>query len=209
MKLAVFGASGMLGQVLLKEVLAANHTVTALVRSPDKVSAFYDQITIVEGDYFDAHARAKTLEGADAVLSTIGPPMSRTSNNGEYSKAIAGLIEQMQSKDIKRIVAIGGAGLLLADEKLSVQRRLMRMMLILMGGKGYRDKEGEHNVLCASPMDWTIQRPPQITTASGQFVTSDDGPATFKVDPVQLARYMIEILTEPETVRTAPFVASQ
>ena len=208
MKLAVFGATGTVGKALVQEALAANHTVTALVRSPEKIAAFSDQVNIVVGDYFDADARAQTLDEADVVLSTIGPPMKRAPNDGEYAKAMTALIGQMQNAGVKRIVAVGGAGLRLGDEKLGLPRRVMRLMLRLAGGKGYWDKEQEHNTLCASQLDWTILRPPQVAIASGRLVTSKDGPAAFKVDPVQLAGHMIAILNDAETVRTAPFVAT-
>jgi uncharacterized protein YbjT (DUF2867 family) len=208
MKLAVFGATGTVGKALLQEALAADHTVTALVRSPEKIAAFSDQVNIVVGNYFDADARAQALDGADAVLSTIGPPMKRAPNNGEYAKAMTELIGQMQSAGIKRIVAVGGAGLRLGNEKLGLPRRIMRLMLRLAGGKGYWDKEREHNALCASPLDWTILRPPQVGPASGRLVSSKDGPAAFKADPVQLAGHMVAILNDGETVRTAPFVAT-
>lgn len=209
MKLTIFGGTGIVGQVLLKEALAADYDVTALVRSPEKISTISDQVSLVVGDYFDADARARALEGADAVLSTIGPPMKRAPNNGEYAKAMTELIEQMQSAGIARIVAVGGAGLRLGDEKLGVPRRMMRLMLRLMGGKGYWDKEQEHNILCASSLDWTILRPPQIAETSGHFVVSKDGPAAFKADPTQLARHMVASLVDAATVRMAPFVATK
>lgn len=208
MKLAIFGATGTVGQALLQEALAANHSVTALVRSPEKIAACSDQLSIIVGDYFDADARAQALDGADAVMSTIGPPMKRAPNSGEYAKAMTELIEQMQNAGVKRIVAVGGAGLRLGYEKLSFPRRIMRLMLRLMGGKGYWDKEQEHNALCASQLDWTILRPPQVAIASGRFETSKEGPAAFKADPVQLASHMVAILNDAETVRTAPFVAT-
>lgn len=208
MKLAIFGATSAVGLALLQEALAANHEVTALARSPEKIAAFVDQVKIVVGDYFDADARAQALDGADAVLSTIGPPMKRSQNDGEYADAMTALIGQMQSAGITRIVAVGGAGLQLGDEQVGLPRKLMRLILRITGGKGYWDKEQEHNVLCASPLDWTILRPPQIATTAGRFVTSKDGPAAFKADPVQLAGHMVAILNDSETVRTAPFVAT-
>ncbi len=185
MKLAVFGASGAVGTALLTEALSAGHTITALVRGPEKISAFADRIDIVVGDYLDADARARTLDGAEAVLSTIGPPLKRAPNTGAYAEAMTDLIGQLDRAGITRIVAIGGAGLRLGQEPLSLSRGMMRLILRLMGGPGYWDKEREHTALSASSLDWTILRPPQVTSAAGRFVTSDDGPAAFKADPGQ------------------------
>lgn len=58
MTLAVFGGTGPVGQALVQQALAANHTVTALVRSPEKIAGFSDPVRIIVGDCFDAGARA-------------------------------------------------------------------------------------------------------------------------------------------------------
>ena len=209
MRLTIFGATGILGKALLQEALGDEHEVTALVRSPEKISAFSDQVNVVVGDYLDAEVRAQALKGTDAVLSTIGPPMKRAPNNGEYTKAMTELIGQMQSAGIERIIAVGGAGLRLGNEKLGLPRAFMRLMLRFMGGKGYWDKEKEHNALYASQLNWTILRPPQIASVSGKLVVSEDGPAAFKSDPTQLARFMVASLKDSATVRTAPYVATK
>lgn len=209
MRLTIFGATGILGTALLEEALAQKHDVTALVRSPEKVSAHSGHVNMVVGNYLDRDVRAQALEGAEAVLSTIGPPMKRASNNGEYARAMTELIGQMQGVGVERIIAVGGAGLRLGDENMGLPRTFMRLMLRLMGGKGYWDKEREHNALCASQLNWTIIRPPQIAPASGKLVASQDGPAAFKADPTQLAQYMVACLKNRATGRTAPFVATK
>ncbi|MEO1638052.1 MAG: NAD(P)H-binding protein [Pseudomonadota bacterium] len=136
MKLTIFGATGTVGTALIQDALAKKHDITALVRSPAKISAYSDRVNVVVGDYFDADARARALEGAEAVLTTIGPPMKRAPNNGEYQKAMTELIGQMQNAGIQRIVAVGGAGLRLGNEELPLPRRIMRLMLRLLGAKG-------------------------------------------------------------------------
>lgn len=83
------------------------------------------------------------------------------------------------------------------------------MMLRLMGGRGYWDKEQEHNALMASQLNWTILRPPQIAPASGSLVVTLDSPAAFKADPAQLARQMVASLNDATTELTAPFVATK
>lgn len=209
MKLALFGASGGLGLHLLEAALADGHEVAALVRSPQKVQAFAGRIAVQIGDYFDPQARAAVLRGAEAVLSTIGPPQKRVANDGEYARAMEGLIGQMQEAGIRRIIAVGGAGLRLGDEHLALSRALMRQMLRLMIGKGYLDKEAEHNRLFASALDWTIARPTQITSAKGQLVVTHDRPASAKVDSRQVAQFMVGCLTDATFVRAAPFLATK
>ncbi len=59
MKLVVLGATGGTGLELVRQAIERGHSVTALVRSPDRLGAFRDRITVKQGDLLNpAMARA-------------------------------------------------------------------------------------------------------------------------------------------------------
>ncbi len=70
-KVAVFGASGRTGGLLVERCLAAEYVVSALVRTPKKF-AFWGLTNVVEGSVFDVAAVRRTMAGADVVLSALG-----------------------------------------------------------------------------------------------------------------------------------------
>src|ERR1700736_6374374 len=72
MNLAVLGASGRTGRLVVEQALAAGHTVTALVRSPEKLTIGNANLRVVTGDATEPSAVSSALEGADAVISTLG-----------------------------------------------------------------------------------------------------------------------------------------
>ena len=94
MKIAILGATGQTGNVqalslsrievilvsiipgleAVKQALAANHTVTALVRTPAKMTLRDDNLQVVEADIFSADSLKQHLGGQDAVLSCLGFP---------------------------------------------------------------------------------------------------------------------------------------
>jgi len=49
-RLALFGATGRVGSELLTQALAAGNDVRVLVRSPAKLAATSDRLTVVQGD---------------------------------------------------------------------------------------------------------------------------------------------------------------
>lgn len=208
MKLLVLGATGKVGKVLTRQALSKGHTVTALVRSPQKLGDLESKITVLKGEYFDHQCLSNALKGVDAVLTTIGPPMKRSPNANEYSDAMKSLVNAMEENSVTRIIAIGGAGLRLNNEPIAFGRAMMRRILILLSGANYLDKEKEHNVLFSSDLEWTIIRPPQIADAKGEFTVTTDKVRSFKADTEQLTDYMLACLDNDSTVRTAPFVST-
>ncbi|TMD53495.1 MAG: hypothetical protein E6I85_08270 [Chloroflexi bacterium] len=49
MKLVVLGATGRTGRLVVEQALAAGHTVTALVRSPEKLATSSSNLRVVAG----------------------------------------------------------------------------------------------------------------------------------------------------------------
>ena len=72
MKLTIFAATGGIGRQALEQAVAAGHDVTAVVRNPKKLSR---EVRVVTADLAapDPAALQSAVEGADAVLSGLGP----------------------------------------------------------------------------------------------------------------------------------------
>ena len=85
MRLAVFGATGRTGKLLVEQALNAEYDVTAFVRprSLGKLTIKHERLTVVQGDATDAAAVERAVNGADAVVSV----MNSTWNNA-FHKAI-------------------------------------------------------------------------------------------------------------------------
>ena len=63
----------------MKQALADNHTVTAVVRNPAKITLAHDNLKVVEANIFDEEALKDQFAGHDAVVSCLGfPPQKPT-----------------------------------------------------------------------------------------------------------------------------------
>lgn len=71
MRLAIFGGSGRAGRVVVEHALRHGHGVNALTRDPARISP-HPELRVVGGDVRDLAAVASTLNGADAIVSTLG-----------------------------------------------------------------------------------------------------------------------------------------
>lgn len=100
MKVLVTGATGFVGGHVVSELLAAGHTVFALVRSPEKAGALLSQgVNLVRGDLASLNPQATSLPRVDAVIH------------------LAGLIQAIRPTDFFRINTDGTKRLLLLLEE--------------------------------------------------------------------------------------------
>jgi NAD(P)-dependent dehydrogenase (short-subunit alcohol dehydrogenase family) len=75
MTVAVFGATGVTGLLVLRALLSRGHTVRALTRSPNKIPADLaqsDSLTVVVGELTDEEKLREVLLGANAVVNMLG-----------------------------------------------------------------------------------------------------------------------------------------
>ena len=70
--LLVLGATGSTGQLVVSQALAAGHSVTALVRSPEKITTAHPNLTVIKGQPTDPADVGRAIAGTDAVISTLG-----------------------------------------------------------------------------------------------------------------------------------------
>lgn len=70
---AIIGASGYVGSVLLQEALGRNLHVKAIVRHPEKIPLHDNHLEVVKGDVSHPAEVRKLVEGMDAVISSYNP----------------------------------------------------------------------------------------------------------------------------------------
>jgi len=115
MKIAVYGATGMIGSRVVAEALARDHKVTGITRTGGDLPAGVDA---VQGSAGDAAFAARIAGDADVVVSAIGP--SRT--GGDRREYLAHLRTLVETLGGARLLVVGGAGSLVIDGKRLVDQ---------------------------------------------------------------------------------------
>jgi len=174
MKLTILGATGSVGQKLVDQALAANHTVTVLVRNPEKLGALRSRVTVVQGDVTNADAVKDAIAGNDAVISTLGH--SKGSPDDVLTVASSNTIAAMRNAHVKRLVVLANTALPDSDDHPTFGQRIQRRMMGMIIGQINRDHATQAQHIEASGLDWTIVR----------AATLADGPHTGKYHVGQL-----------------------
>lgn len=152
MNITIFGATGRVGKEFLRRALEDGLHVTALVRTPSKLTP-HENLTILPGDIREYASVNKAIEGADAVFSAIGTDKTTT-----LTDAIPLVIEAMNKENVKRIVTIGTAGILQSrsnPEEYRFQSTESKRRLTFAA----EEHAKVYEQLAATNLEWTIVCP--------------------------------------------------
>ena len=110
MHIAAFGGTGRVGSRVIEYALAEGHRVRALVRDPAKVAA-RQGLEVIAGDVLDPDDVARTIAGADAVISGLGG--AGVDNPGDaQSQGMRNIVAAMQRLGVRRVLGVAGGGIL-------------------------------------------------------------------------------------------------
>ncbi|RST16230.1 epimerase [Streptomyces sp. WAC05374] len=161
MKLTVFGATGGIGQELVRQGLAAGHHVTAVVRDPARLTVADERLEVAEVAGFDDAASLRAaVAGRHAVLSGLGP---RTRKQvGVASALTRPVLRALEAEGTRRFLAVSAAplGPVPADETLFL--RLLTPVVSRVLSAHYDDLRLMEDEMRRSATDWTAVRPPQL-----------------------------------------------
>ena len=103
MKYAVIGATGYVGDAVVRELAARGHNITAFARNPAKVLAAAN-VRAVAADF------AAQLAGFDAVVSAFNPGWTNPHIARDFRAGYAAIIAAAKTAQVPYLLAVGGAG---------------------------------------------------------------------------------------------------
>lgn len=210
MELTIFGASGATGTCLTEQALAAGHEVRAVVRDPARLPVpGSPRLRVRTADLMDPAAISPAVAGADAVFAAFGP--RGTGPTTVLREGTRSVIEAMHKEGTRRLIMVSGS--IVSDEgegpvlrylvKPLARRTLLRHVAA--------DMRGAEEEIRVSDLDWTIVRPPRLTSdpASGTYRTATDRnlPRGVTVSRADLAAHMLRIIGDPATIHHAIGIA--
>jgi putative NADH-flavin reductase len=201
MKVLVLGATGGIGLELVRQAVERGHSVTALVRAPERLKSFQDRITVKQGDVLNSAELERTVEGHDAVLSGFGPrlPLSKADTDLLRTFAVS-VTTAMRHEDVRRVVVVSMA-FLFKDAILPPAYLVGRLFFSSL----VRDASAMERVFQESQLDWTIVRPPQLTdkARTGKYrVREGHLPCFgFKISRADVADCLIRTLDDRTSVK--------
>lgn len=206
MKIALVGATGFVGSKVLAEALQRGHAVTAVVRSPARLSA-HPQLTAVEGDATDPARLAAAFAGHDAVVSAYNGPRGEANFRERYLAGTRAVLKATRDAGVKRLMWVGGAGSLFVAPGAQLVDTPQFPAEYKTEAQAGRDALGL--VAEAQDLEWTFVSPAPLLQPGprtgrfrlgGDHVLMDgDAPGRISVDDLAVA--IVDELETPRHVR--------
>jgi len=208
MRLAIFGATGKTGSLLVEQALAAGHSVVAFVRDPTKIWAKHQRLTVVQGDVRDREAVSHAIEGADAALCALGP----ASGAGRYvlSLGVRNIVEAMTMRGVPRLICLTQADVGPSEGGEPARGSLMRSLRRAVAGRTLRDAARMVQIIRSSSLEWVIVRAPRLSDGdhTGHYRAGDVEMASrSQISRADAADFMLRLLTDDTYLHDMPLVA--
>jgi len=210
MKIYIIGGTGKTGRELIMQALEQRHSVTALVRNPNRLSIKDPNLTVIKGNVLDLKSFDSSMNGHDAVLSALGHKrfVIYTSILSEGTKNI---ITAMQKQHVQRFICITSLGIHDSRFKLGLYYTLFTIPFILFFY--FLDKSKQEKIIFNSDLDWTIIRPGQLTNGKKSLsykhgLNVGNYIFTKLISRANVADFMLKQLNDKTYIRMTPGITN-
>jgi uncharacterized protein YbjT (DUF2867 family) len=160
MRLTVFGGTGATGRLLIQQALDAGHAVTAYARTPGKLPE-RPGLTVIAGTLDDAAAVRQAVEGADAVVSLLGPGKDKA-GTAALVPGTRTIVAAMTAAGVRRLVATATPSAPDPSDGRDLRLAVMVGAIRIAMRPAYDAIRGVADVVRASSLDWTLVRLPLL-----------------------------------------------
>ena len=212
MKVTVFGATGKIGALVLRRLLDDGHEVTAFVRSPGKLGIAAAAVDVVAAELTDEDAIREAVEGADAVISALGPPIDPFVRGTPLTDGTRRIVAAMHECGVRRLVALATVSVPDPRDRPRLLDRLVPIGIGLLIPGALREVQGISEVVATSELDWTVARifapidvPANHTLRAGFLGRDSVGVEMSRAD---IADFLVDQVSSSDFVGAAPAISN-
>lgn len=210
MRVVVFGSTGKTGLLVIQEALKKGYEVVAYARKPEKITLSHPQLSVVSGELDAIDAMKGALNGADAVISLLGS--SATVKDTSLSDGVKNLVVAMEAMGVRKLVQVTTTISSDPKDRFHLKLNFMVSMIKVLSPKTYSEIQRLSDTVKESSLDWTLIRVPFLNDneeiSAVQVGYRGDKHLSTSLSRVQLAAFMVEVLSTENYTKQSPFVTS-
>jgi len=190
MKIAVLGASGRTGILVVEELLRRGHNVNGLTfKKPEN---YNEKVNWIFGDATNPESLKQCLDGVAAVISTLGHTKNtKTPIQTDSMKALVNILRGTNT----RIVSMTGTRVRRDGDKPSLLDRFLNIGIKIVDPKRVSDGIDHAKVLQESGLNFTILRVLKLSKSEklqNVHLTSG-GPALNLISRATVAKLLVDL----------------
>ncbi|MDK7472329.1 SDR family oxidoreductase [Bacillus paranthracis] len=206
-KIAILGANGKAGKILVNEALEKGYQVKILTRNSTNTEKINENIETIIGDARNFSTIQDLLQGCSAVINAVGQPKNESYIFSTVTKHI---LEAMKGSKIKRYILISGGSLNVTGDQKGIVNKIGATLFKLFLPKMMQDKYKELQIIQNSEVDWTIVRLPFVIEGNGIGSIKEslvDMPG-IKIQNGDIAPFVIKQINSDRYVGKCPFISN-
>jgi uncharacterized protein YbjT (DUF2867 family) len=209
MKIALFGATGLTGSLVLHGALARGDEVVALVRNPDMVNVKHPRLTVQKGSPVCLADVETCVRGADVVVHCLG---IGGKGDGQattlISTSVALVLEAMSRHGVPRVICMSNIGA--GDSGTWFANRVVIPVFLRWLRPIIEDKNLMEAALRASNVAWVSVRLPSIVegTARTVRVSTNGRGLSLRVTAGTVADFLLAQTHQSEFLGSTPSISN-
>ena len=213
MKVCIVGASGNLGQYMVKHALERGYQVVGVcrARSTGKLAGFQERITVIPGATNDREVITRAVAGCEGVLTVLVP-----FGRGHYASGTAQAVLDYAPTEARLIFSCGWHitcdGQDVYPQSMKSQEKTARWIGRLTGLVDIDDQVQACQRIFASDTRWTVVRGSDLEEGESQGLPAwsrhvgDPILASNMTRRVDYALFMVAALTDDSLIHEAPAI---
>ena len=210
MKITVFGSTGKTGREVVRQALDREYIVTAYARNPQKLDMTHPNLSVVSGELSDKDAIKSAIQGADCVISALGPYFSVSDT--VLSDGVINILSTMEECDVNRIIQLSTISSPDPNDGKDFRAKLLVGMVKRSYYGSYAEIVRIGRMVRNSNLDWTLVRITLLNNRplSKELRVSYPGQKIVRstVSRADLAWFMLEQVESAEHSRKAPAISN-
>jgi putative NADH-flavin reductase len=211
MRITVFGASGAIGKLLIRQALDNGYNIRAYVRNPSKLDLKHQNLETIQGDLHDYDKIKQAILGADVVISTLGPPLKRKYDDFSVLEGHKNIIRTMETENIKRFITIATPSVKSTEDIPSLATIMPTIMAKIFFPSAYKEIVQLGEAVKASQLDWIIIRfiAPNNKPPKGKVkITFGDTKINWGISRADIADFILKQTKDNQYIRSMPIIGS-
>ncbi|CDO31235.1 NAD(P)-dependent oxidoreductase [Mycolicibacterium porcinum] len=212
MRYTVFGATGGIGSLIVDQLLSAGHDVTVYVRTPSKLGLTHERLTVIAGELSDHDGLRKAVNGADGVISALGPSLDRRVGGSALSDGTRAIVAAMQAGESRRLIGMATPSVKDPRDRPTLRGRLIPVMARVLFPNSLAEIIAMTKAITDSDLDWTVVRfirptdkPAKGTVRSGFLGVDKVGWTMTRAD---IAAFITAQLEDTRYIRALPLISN-